>query len=75
MKKWLKFRNVIISLSTFVVSVYRFQSSGGVLLKRCSKKFRKIHRKTPVPEPLFNKASGPRLVTLLKRGSSTGVFL
>ena len=27
-------------------------------LKRCSKKFRKIHRKTPVQEPLFNKVAG-----------------
>ena len=26
------------------------QSSGGVLEKRCSQKFSKIHRKTPVPE-------------------------
>ena len=29
------------------------QSSGGVLWKRCPYKFRKIHRKTPVPESLF----------------------
>ena len=29
------------------------QSSGGVLWKRCSEKFYKIHRKTPVPESLF----------------------
>ena len=27
-------------------------------LKRCSLKFRKIHRKTPVPESLFNKVAG-----------------
>ena len=32
----------------------------GVLLKRCSYKFRKIHRKTPVPEPPFNKVAGLR---------------
>ena len=29
------------------------QSSGGVLQKRCSYKFRKIHRKIPVPESLI----------------------
>ena len=29
------------------------QSSGGVLWKRYSEKFYKIHRKTPVPESLF----------------------
>ena len=28
-------------------------SSRGVLLKRCCKKFRKMHRKTPVLESLF----------------------
>ena len=29
------------------------RSSRGVLLKRCSYKFHKIHRKTPVPESLY----------------------
>ena len=29
------------------------QSSGGVLLERCFEKFRKIHRKAPVPGSLF----------------------
>ena len=33
--------------------------------KRCSKKFRKIHRKTPVPESLFQLSCRP--VTLLKK--------
>ena len=28
-------------------------TTGGVLEKRCSQKFRKIHRKTPVVESLF----------------------
>ena len=28
-------------------------STGGVLKKKCSLKFRKIHRKTPVPKTLF----------------------
>ena len=36
--------------------------------------FNKIHRKTPVPEPLFQVAS-LRPVTLLKRDSAKGVFL
>ena len=35
--------------------------------KRCSLKFRKIHRKTPVPESLFNKVAGPIPATLLKK--------
>ena len=29
------------------------QSPSGVMLKRCSQKFLKIHRKTPVPESLW----------------------
>ena len=44
------------------------QSFTNVLKNRCSLKFRKIHRKTPVLESLFNKVT-----TLLKRDSSTGV--
>ena len=28
------------------------------VVRRCSKKFRKIHRKTPVPDLFFNKAAG-----------------
>ena len=36
-------------------------------VKRCSEKFHKIHRKTPVPESLFNKAADLRLATLLKK--------
>ena len=42
-----------------------------VLWKRCCK----IHRKTPVPEPLFNKVADLRPATLLKRDPGTGVFL
>ena len=34
--------------------------------KICSWKFRKIHRKTPVPEAFFNKVAGLRPATLLK---------
>ena len=35
--------------------------------KRCSQKFRKIHKKTPLPESLFNKVSGLRPATVLKK--------
>ena len=35
--------------------------------KRCSWKFHKIDRKTPVPETLFNKVAGLRPATLLKK--------
>ena len=36
-----------------LVVKHQKQSSGDVLLKRCCQKFRKNHRKTPVPESLF----------------------
>ena len=42
------------------------QSSRGFLSKRCSWKFRKIHRKTPVSETFLNKDTGLRFATLLK---------
>ena len=35
--------------------------------KRCSEKFRKIYRKTLVPECLFNKVVGLRPATLLRK--------
>ena len=43
------------------------------VVQRCSvkkmfSKFREIHRKTPVPESLFNKDAGLRPATLLKTG-------
>ena len=38
---------------------------------RCSKKFSKIHGKTPLLESLFNKVSGLRPAILLKRHFST----
>ena len=44
------------------------QSLAGVPWKRCSEKFRKIHRKTLVPESLFfNNVAGLRPETLLKK--------
>ena len=43
--------------------------------KRYFLKFSKIHRKTPVPEPLFNEVTGLRPATLIKKNSGTGVFL
>ena len=42
---------------------------------RCSKKYRKIHGKTPMLESLFNKVAGLRPATLLKKHFSTGVLL
>ena len=48
-------------------------------LRMCSIKkvllFSKIHRKTPVPQSLFNKVASLRVATLLKRDSGNGVFL
>ena len=47
---------------------YQKQSPISVLYKKCPQKFFKIHRKTSVPDPFFNKVAG-------KRDSGTGVFL
>ena len=46
---------------------YQTQSPRGVLRKRRPQKFRKIHRKIPLPESLFNKVAGISLATLLKK--------
>ena len=48
-----------------------WEVSSGVLQRRCSKKFRKTHRKAPVPESLFYWG----LQFYLDIGSDTGVFL
>ena len=38
---------------------------------RCSLKFRKLYRKAPVLESVFNKVAGLETATLLKRHSNT----
>ena len=53
------------------------QSSGDVLygvLKRCFKKLRKIHRKTPVPEPVFNRQTILSLQLYFKKNDSGEIF-
>ena len=47
------------------------------VVQRCSKKFRKILRKKPVPESLFDKdkVAGLRPAIFKKRDSGTGAFL
>ena len=50
------------------------QSFGDFLKNRCSQKFSKFYRKTPVLEPLFDKAADLQAATLLKRDSNTGIF-
>ena len=54
------------------VSVAVFQNTC-ILLKRSSEKFRKTHRKTPVP--LLNEVVNLQLATLLKWDCGTGVSL
>ena len=46
------------------------QSPEGVLQKKCSKEFRKIHRKTIVLKSLFNKIATFRPATLLNSSAS-----
>ena len=55
-KQFHEFSNFAVSTSTVVVHCYLFRSSRPeVFCKNYSQKFRKIHRKTPVPESLFLK--------------------
>ena len=46
-----------------------------VFQNRCSKKFRNIHKNTPVFVSLFKNLHAWRPATLLKRDSGTGIFL
>ena len=55
--------------------LYVEAATRGVLCKKCSLKFHKIHKKTPVPESLFNEVAGLKPATLLKRESGTRVSL
>ena len=43
------------------------QSPRGVLLKRCSQNFLKIHRKMPALKFLFNKVVGLRAYNVIKK--------
>ena len=51
------------------------QTFANVLQFICSYNFRKIHSKTRLLDSLFNEDAGQRPVGLLKRYSSTSVFL
>ena len=42
--------------------------------KRCSLKFRKFHRKTPVPESFFDKVTALRPATSLKKKALAQAF-
>ena len=46
-----------------------------ILKNRCSKKFRKLNKKTPVLESPFNKAAGPQACNFIKKRLQQGVFL
>ena len=62
-------RDSITPRNCLVSYILQKQSFAIVLQIRCSWKFRKFHRKTPVLESLFNKVAG--LQALLKRVSNT----
>ena len=50
------------------------RSPRSVLSKKCSEKFRKFYRKTPVPESFFNKVVGLKPATLFKKETLAQVF-
>ena len=62
-------------LTTDLIWYYRSSYLEVFCRKGTLKKFREIHRKTPVPEPLFNKVAGLRPATLLKKGPWHRCFL
>ena len=51
------------------------QPCADVFQIRCSCRFRYIHRKTPVLESLFNKATGPQACNVIKKGLQQRCFL
>ena len=66
-------RSFQFSTTKFTAQELKFSMKDRSSHQRCSvkkdivRKFCKIYRKTPVPETLFDKVSGLRPVTLLKR--------
>ena len=62
-------RTRLVAASALDILVQK-QSIGGVLWKKCSWKFPKIHRKTLVPESLFNEIADPRLRLLVEKAPS-----
>ena len=64
----LAYKDLVLHFS-FTDTVYFPRSSRPEVFckKRCSQKFRKIHRKTPVPEALFCTVAGLEPATLLKK--------
>ena len=76
-KKFFMKSKVHITMGSFYVMTTSDQKKPfvDVLRNRCSLKFRKIHRKTPVLESLLIKFQALMPATISKRGSNTGVFL
>ena len=63
-------------MTIYLRLIIQKQPPRSVIKKKAAlKDFTKIHRKTPLLESLFNKVAGLKTATLLKRDSSTGVFL
>ena len=68
---YIMYKLIFFLLITKLLSCQK-QSFAYVLQNRCSLKFRKFYRKTPVLESLFNKIAA---AALSKRDSNTGIFL
>ena len=72
-------KNIILGklklYSLFLLKQYRSSQSQMFFKIAAFSKCLKFHRKSPVLESPFNKVTGPRPATLLKRNSNIGVFL
>ena len=58
--------NVLQKDERFLIFSIQKESFGGVLPRRCSKKFRNIHRKTSVLKSLFNKVASLQACNFIK---------
>ena len=52
---------------TSLKKILQKQSSGSILEKRCSQKFRQIHRKTPVSQSFFKKSCRSQACNFIKK--------
>ena len=69
----------LITYTFYITYNYNFDTAPGAQFRssrrRCSLKFCKFHRKTPVLESLFYKVASLQAAALLKRDSCTGNFV
>ena len=61
------YKEVVLKNFSKFRSKHKKQSSKSILSKSCSKDFRKIYKKSPVLESLFNKVGGQKTCNLIRK--------